>query len=147
MRRSRRTRMKAFAAVIVVGCIVTPAALAKFRMTMALGDSTPRAGQPFTVVVRTEQAIPPKDYIKLIAVAPGKDWYQVVGTVTGDSSRAHAEIPHDGFQIELVRAGPKTWRAVARLPRPGRWRLLVPNGTKDGFMIPPPLMRWVLVSR
>jgi hypothetical protein len=138
--------MKVLAVVIVVACIAAPAALAKFRMTMALGDSTPRAGQPFAVVVHTEQAIPPLDYIKLIAVAPGEDWYQVVGTVTGDSSRAHADIPHDGFQIKLVRAGPKTWRAVARLPRPGRWRLLVPNGTKDGFMIPPPLVRWVTVS-
>ena len=139
--------MKTFAVACVVACIVTPVALAKFRMTMALGDSTPRAGQPFTVVVHTGEAIPPLDYIKLIAVAPGKGWYDVVGRVTGDSSLARAALPHDGFQIKLVRVGPKDWRAVARLPRPGRWRLVVPNGTKDGFMIPPPLMQWVNVSR
>jgi hypothetical protein len=139
--------MKAFAVVIVVACIATPAALAKFRMTMTLGDSTPRARQPFTVVVHTEEAIPPLDYIKLIAVAPGKGWYDVVGRVTGDSVIAKANLPHDGFRIKLVRTGAKTWRAVARLPRPGRWRLVVPNVTKDGFMIPPPLMRWVTVSR
>ncbi|MFL5961953.1 MAG: hypothetical protein ACJ757_03560 [Gaiellaceae bacterium] len=138
--------MKALAVAVIAACIATPVALAKFRMTMTLGDSTPRAGHRFTVIVHTEQAIPPNDYIKLIAVAPGEDWYQVVGTVTGDASRTHADIPHDGFQIKLVRVGPKMWRAVTRLPRPGRWRLLVPNGTKDGFMMPPPLVRWVRVS-
>lgn len=99
------------------------------------------------VIVHTGETIPPLDFIKLIAVAPGKGWYDVVGTVTGDSSIAQAELPHDGFQIKLVRAGAKDWRAIVRLPRPGRWRLVVPNGTKDGFMIPPPLMRWVNVSR
>jgi hypothetical protein len=139
--------MKVLALAVAVACIAAPAAFAKFRMTMTLGDSTPRAGQPFRVVVHTGEAIPALDYIKLIAVAPGKGWYDVVGRVTGDSSLAHANLPHDGFRIELVRAGPKTWRAVATLPRPGRWRLVVPNGTKDGFMVPPPLMRWVTVSR
>jgi hypothetical protein len=139
--------MKVVAVVVVAACIAAPVAFAKFRMTMAVGDSTPRAGQPFTVVVHTGRAIPPLDYIRLIAVAPGKGWYDVVGRVTGDSSTAKATLPHDGFEIKLVRAGPKSWRAVFPLPRPGRWRLVVPNGTKDGFMIPPPLMRWVRVSR
>jgi hypothetical protein len=137
--------MRILAVLAVAACIAAPAALAKFRMTMSLGDSTPRAGQPFTVVVHTGQAIPTDDFIKLIAVAPGKDWYDVVGTVTGDSSLAHADIPRDGFQIVLRRSGAKTWRASARLPRPGRWQLIVPNGTSRGFMIPPPLVRWVRV--
>jgi hypothetical protein len=138
--------MKVLAVLVVAACIAAPAAFAKFRLTMALGNSTPRAGQPFTVVVHTERAIPANDYIKLIAVAPGKGWYDVVGRVTGDSVIARADIPHDGFQIALRRSGPRTWRALARLPRPGRWRLVVPNGTSRGFMIPPPLMRWVRVT-
>ena len=73
----------------------------------------------------------------------------VVGTVTGASSRAHANIPHDGFGIRLKRIAPKSWRAAVRLPRPGRWRLVVPNGTHDGFMLPPPAtwMPWVEVHR
>jgi len=85
----------------------------------------------------------------LIAVAPGEDWYDVVGTVTGDSALAHADVPHDGFELRLVRAGPLNWRAVVRLPRPGRWRLVVPNGTHAGFMVPPPAssMPWVAVHR
>lgn len=113
---------------------------------MTLSDATPHVDQRFAVVVQTEQAIPTDDFIKLIAVAPGKDWYDVVGRVTGDSSLARANIPHDGFQIQLVRIGPKRWRAIARLPRPGRWQLIVPNGTSRGFMIPPPLVRWVRVT-
>ncbi len=44
------------------------------------------------------------DYnLKLIAVAPGKSWYDVVGRLTGDSSLAKANIPHDGFSVALVR--------------------------------------------
>lgn len=142
----RRDRVKIVALTAIVACIVAPSALAKFRMTMTLGDSTPQAGQRFTVVVHTEEAIPAGDFIKLIAVAPGKGWYSVVGTVTGDSSLTHASIPHDGFQIPLVRTGPKRWRAIAKLPRSGRWQLIVPNGTSRGFMIPPPLVRWVTVG-
>jgi hypothetical protein len=66
---------------------------------MMLGDSTPRAGQPFTVVVRTGEVVPAGD-----------------------------------------------WRATARLPRPGRWLLTVPNGTHEGLTIPPPIRRAVVVA-
>ena len=97
--------------------------------------------------MRTSYVVPSNDWLRLIAVAPGKDWYDVVGTVTGASSRAHARIPHDGFEVELVRTGKYTWRALVRLPRTGRWRLVVPNGTHVGFMVPPPdaWMPWVRV--
>jgi hypothetical protein len=135
-------------ALCVTG-VATPAALAKGRISVALGDATPVVGQPFTVYVRTGWVVPSNDWLRLIAVAPQKDWYDVVGTVTGASSRTHANIPHDGFEIKLVRVGPRNWRAVARLPRPGRWRLVVPNGTHLGFMVPPPTawMPWVQVHR
>jgi hypothetical protein len=145
----RRARMRVVALALCIAAIAAPAAFAKGRISVALGDSTPRAGQRFTVTVRTDYVVPPNDWLRLIAVAPGKDWYDVVGTVTGDSSLAHANIPHDGFEIKLVRVGPKNWRAVVRLPRPGRWRLVVPNGTHVGFMLPPPAawMPWVHVHR
>jgi hypothetical protein len=99
------------------------------------------------VYVRTGYVVPSDDWLRLIAVAPGKDWYDVVGTVTGDSSETHANIPHDGFALKLVRTGRFTWRAVARLPRAGRWRLVVPNGTHEGIMMSPPAawMPWVRV--
>lgn len=141
--------MKLFALALVVGAIAAPAAFAKGKLTVAVSDTTPAAGRPFTVTVRTGWVVPPNDWLRLIAVAPGKGWYDVVGTVTGDSSLAHANVPHDGFEIKLVRVAPKTWHATVRLPRAGRWRLVVPNGTHLGFMVPPPTgwMPWVNVHR
>ena len=133
----RRKHMRFLVIALCAAAIAAPAALAKGRISVGLGDSTPRVGQPFN------------DWLRLIAVAPQKDWYDVVGTVTGDSSLTHANVPHDGFEIKLLRVGPRTWRAVVRLPRPGRWRLVVPNGTHLGFMVPPPTswMPWVQVHR
>lgn len=114
----RRRRMRfALVAALCVAAIAAPAALAKGRISIALGDTTPRVGQPFTVDLRTGWVVPANDWLRLIAVAPGKSWYDVVGTVTGDSSLAHADIPHDGFEIKLRRVGPRRWRAVVRLPR------------------------------
>ncbi len=139
--------MRLVALGVCVAAIAAPAALAKGRLAVELGNSTPRANQAFVVFVRTGYLVPRNDWLRLIAVAPGKDWYDVVGTVTGDSSRAHARIPRDGFEVKLVRTGKHTWRAVVRLPRAGRWRLVVPNGTHVGFMVPPPdaWMPWVRV--
>jgi hypothetical protein len=141
--------MRFLVIALCVAAIAAPAALAKGRISVALGDPTPRVGQPFTVYVRTGWVIPSNDWLRLIAVAPQKGWYDVVGTVTGDSSRAHANIPHDGFEIRLMRVGSRNWRAVVRLPRPGHWRLVIPNGTHVGFMVPPPTawMPWVEVHR
>jgi hypothetical protein len=146
---ARLGRIRTFALALCVAAIAAPAAFAKGHIAVHLGDSTPRVGQPFTVYLHTDYVVPADDWLRLIAVAPGQGWYDVVGTVTGDSSRAHAKIPHDGFEIELVRVGPTKWRAVVRLPRPGRWRLVVPNGTHLGFMVPPPAswMPWVRVHR
>jgi hypothetical protein len=137
-------------ALLVAVCLVAvavPTAQAKGRIAVTIGDSTPRVGQAFTVSVRTDYVVPANDWLRLIAVAPGKDWYDVVGTVTGDSSTARATIPRDGFEVKLVRTGKLRWRAVVRLTRPGRWRLVVPNGTHSGFMVPPPRswMPWVHV--
>jgi len=138
--------------LIVALCVATiaaPAAFAKGRITVSVADRTPRVGQPFAVELHTGWVVPAYDWLRLIAVAPGNDWYDVVGTVTGDSSRAHANIPHDGFEITLKRTAPTRWRALVRLPRAGRWRLVVPNGTHAGFMVPPPAawMPWVEVHR
>jgi hypothetical protein len=139
--------MKVVAFALCLAAFAAPAALAKGRISIVAGDSTPRVGQAFPVLVRTDYVVPANDWLRLIAVAPGRGWYDVVGTVTGDSALAHATIPRDGFEIKLVRVGARNWRAVVRLPRPGRWRLVVPNGTHVGFMVPPPAawMPWVKV--
>jgi hypothetical protein len=47
----------------------------------------------------------------------------------------------------VVRIAPNRWRGTVRFPRAGRWRLIIPNGAPDGFMIPPPVMRWVVVHK
>jgi hypothetical protein len=146
-RRIQRVRIVVLA--LCLAAIAAPSALAKGRISVVLGDSTPRVGQAFPVTVRTDYVVPANDWLRLIAVAPGRGWYDVVGTVIGDASVAHSKIYRDGFEIKLVRVGPRTWRTVVRLPRPGRWRLVVPNGTHYGFMVPPPAawMPWVQVHR
>jgi hypothetical protein len=141
--------MKLLPVALCVAAIAVPVAFAKGPITLSVSDTTPRVGQVFAVELRTGWIVPANDWLRLIAVAPGKDWYDVVGTVTGDSSRTHAKIPRDGFEITLKRVAPKRWRALVRLPRTGRWRLVVPNGTHEGFMVPPPAawMPWVEVHR
>ena len=143
--RSTSMRARALLAAVVLVAVVAPAASAKGRITVKISDKTPRVGESFSVELRTGWLVPENDWLRLIAVAPGKDWYQVVGTVTGDSSRTHARVPHDGFEIKVNRIAPRTWRASVRLPRAGRWRLVIPNGTHLGFMVPPPSewMPWV----
>jgi hypothetical protein len=130
--------VRIFVLVVLVAAVAIPAASAKGTLTVRIASPHPRAGRPFTVDVRTGWTVPANDWLRLIAVAPGKDWYDVVGRVTGDSSLARARIPRDGFGIKLLREGPRNWRARVTLPRPGRWRLVVPNGTHEGFMVPPP---------
>ena len=123
--------------------LLVPAAGAKFRLGLTVSDRTPAVGQPVTVVLRSG---PPLDFdLKLIAVAPARSWYDVVGVVTGESRLAKAKIPRDGFAVPVVRAAPNRWRAVIRFSRPGRWRLVIPNGAPRGFMIPPPVMEPVQV--
>jgi hypothetical protein len=136
-------------AVAAAALMIVPAASAKGRITVSVSDRTPQVGQSFTVAVRTGFVVPPNDWLRLIAVAPENDWYQVVGTITGDASRTHAKIPRDGFELKLTRITPRQWRAVVRLPRAGRWRIVLPNGTHAGFMAPPPAawMPWIDVHR
>jgi hypothetical protein len=80
--------MRYLAIVLCVAAIAAPVAFAKGRISITLGDSTPRVGQQFTVHVRTGWVVRANDWLRLIAVAPGKDWYQVVGTVTA-TRRGH----------------------------------------------------------
>ncbi len=135
--------MKVFVTAAVLALCVAPAATAKFRLSLSLGAGSPKAGQPITVVLRSGVDL---DYdLELIAVAPGKSLYDVIGTVTGASGMAEASIPRDGFAVPVVRVAPDRWRALVSFPRPGRWRLIVPNWGPDGFAIPPPLTRTVVV--
>ena len=78
--------------VAAVGLVVTPAAPAKFGMTLLLGKRSPHAGQPFTVSLRTDLELPPDHELQLVAVAPGTVRSDVLGAVTGASSTTTAVV-------------------------------------------------------
>jgi hypothetical protein len=131
----------------VVGALVlvlAPSASAKFKLWLTVGDRTPKVMQPVAVVVHSQAQL---SYdLRLIVVAPRKSWYDVVRVVTGDSKLAHANIPHDGFAVPLRRLSNRAWRGVVRFPRRGQWQLVVPTGAPDGFTIPPPVRRPIVVG-
>ena len=58
------------------------------------------------------------------------------------------ECAADSFVAAGFRRGPRTVVASELLGKV-RWRLVVPNGTPAGFMVPPPdsWMPWVQVRR
>lgn len=138
-------KAKVLVGVAALALCVAPVASAKFKLWLTVGDSTPRTGQSVRVVLRAERSL---DYnLKLIAVAPGKSVREVVGSVTGDSSRPRARVPRDGFAVPVTRIAPDRWRAFVKFPRAGRWQLVIPNGAAEGFTIPPPAALIVVVSR
>jgi hypothetical protein len=139
----RRVALLALAAAVFV-----PTASAKGLLTVHVADTTPAVNEQFAVDVRTGWVVPENDWLRVVAVAPGNGWREVVSTLSGGSGPS-VRVPRDGFEITLKRVAPKHWRALVRLPRAGRWRLVVPNGTHAGYMLPPPTawMPWVVVHR
>jgi hypothetical protein len=130
---ARITVMRFLAAVVALAAVLVPAAFAKGQLRVHLADTTPRVGQRVAVTVRTDYVVPPADWLRLVVVPPAKSWYAYAG--------------RDG--IRMTRSSPKTWRAVVRFGRPGLWRVVIPNGTHVGYMVPPPAawMPWVHVHR
>lgn len=99
-RGSQRNRvMRAVLVAAVFALAVVPSAAAKFKRSLVPSDRTPAVGQTITVTLRSERALPYD--LKLIAVAPGKSWFDVVGRVTGDSSSARADIPTTASESPL----------------------------------------------
>lgn len=134
--------MKALIATVVVALVLCATALAKFQISVAASDTTPAVGQRVTMIVRSERKL---DYnLRLIAVAPGRDIFRVVATITGDTSRPDPNIARDGFEVRLVRVAPDRWRSTARFRSPGRWRVVVPNGAPVGVVMPAGVARLVL---
>jgi hypothetical protein len=140
-------RFRLLAGAVLAAALLAPAASAKGKMTLTLGDATPAAGQPVTVVMRYAEVLRPSATIRVIVVAPKRSWHDVVGAVTGGTSFSQAELPRDGFAVKLTRVAPHRWRGVVRFPRPGRWLVVVANyGDAPGFALPPPIRRPVQVS-
>jgi len=140
---ARLGRLQSAAVLLALVLVLAPTASAKFQLWLTVGDLTPKVLQPVTVVVHSQAQL--SFELRLVAVAPKKPWFRVVGTVTGDVSRPLANLPHDGFEIPLHRLGNRAWRGVVRFPRRGRWQLVVPSVAPDGVMIPPPVRRPIVV--
>lgn len=129
-----RGGVKALGVAGLAALFLCAPAAAKFSISIAPSDTTPAVGQRVTVVVRSGRAL---DYdLRLVAVAPGKPVFRVVATITGDTSYPDPNIAQNGFEIQLARIAPDRWRGVVRFPRPGRWRVVVPNGAPVGVIIP-----------
>jgi hypothetical protein len=126
--------VKLLGAVALVALAVCSPAPAKFTVSIAVSDTTPAVGQRVNLVVRSGQAL---DHdLRLIAVAPGEPVFRVVATITGDTSRPVRNVDRRGFEIRLDRMTGSRWRGTARFPRPGRWRLVVPNWAAVGVVVP-----------
>jgi hypothetical protein len=137
-----RSGMKTFSSVGVAALLLAAPALAKFRITVSVSDTTPARGQRVTVLVRSEQAL---DYsLRLIAVAPGQPIFKVVATITGDTSYPDPAVAQHGFEIHLTRVAPNRWRGIARFGQKGTWRVVVPNGAAQGVMLPAGVARKAL---
>jgi hypothetical protein len=133
---------KAVVAVGIAALVLCAPASAKFKISVTANDSTPAVGQRVIVVVRSEQKL---DYnLRLMAVAPGKNIFRVVATITGDTSHPDPNIARNGFEIRLVRIAPDRWRGTARFRSTGHWRLVVPNGAPVGVVTPAGVARLTL---
>jgi hypothetical protein len=134
--------MKTLAAAVILALVLCASALAKFQISVAASDTTPAVGQRVTLIVRSERRL---DYnLRLIAVAPGRNTFRVVATITGDTSRPDPNIARNGFEVPLVRIAPDRWRGTVRFRSTGRWRVVVPNGAPVGVVIPAGVARLTL---
>jgi hypothetical protein len=129
-----RSGLKALAGAATVALVLSASALAKFQISVAASDRTPGVGKPVTLTVRSERSL---DYnLRLIAVAPGRNIFRVVATITGDTSHPDPNVARNGFEVPLVRVAPDRWRGTVRFRTTGRWRVVVPNGAPVGVVVP-----------
>jgi hypothetical protein len=123
--------MKVLVFAATLALIVCASALAKFHISVAASDTTPAVGKPVTFTVRSEGNL---DFdLRLIAVAPGRNIFRVVATITG-------EVP-------LFRVAPDRWRGTVRFRRTGRWRVVVPNWAPAGVVTPAGVARLTITVR
>lgn len=126
--------MRAFLVTSIAALLLAAPAAAKFRISITASDRTPAVGQRVTVVVRSGRRV--AHDLRLIAVAPGRDVFRVVATITGDTSRPDPNVARNGFEIPLARVAPDRWRGTVRFRSRGRWRVVVPNFAPRGVVLP-----------
>ena len=87
--------MKAAAFAATLALVLCTSALAKFQISVAASDTTPAVGRPVTLTVDSERKL--NFNLRLIAVAPGRNVFRVVATITGDTGRPDPNIARHGF--------------------------------------------------
>jgi hypothetical protein len=123
-----RSRALVFLLALAAALVTVPSADAKFSISLAVKPTSPIAKRPVRVTMRTGIALPEKHGMRLVAVGPRRDGYDVTF-----------------FDVRLVRTGPRAFRATVHFPRAGWWRLIVPNWGAPGSAYPPPVDRPVRV--
>lgn len=96
--------LAAFAAVIAA----TPAADAKFKVSLAFRPAQPLAGHVVRATLRTEIVLPKWQEMRFVAVGR---WRRQSGQAV--------------LYARLVRIGPRVFRASLRFPHAGHWRVQV----------------------
>jgi hypothetical protein len=144
--RSRcRSSVKALAFAATLALVLCASALAKFQISVAASDTTPAVGKLVTLTVRSEESL---DFdLRLIAVAPGRNIFRVVATITGDTSRPDPNVARNGFEVPLLRVAPDRWRGTVRFRSTGRWLVVVPNGAPAGVVLPAGVARLTITVR
>jgi hypothetical protein len=126
MRARHATALAALGAITLVS---TPAADAKFSVSLTAAPARPVVGQPVEVVVRTGVVLPRSHRMWLTAVGP---WRDAFGQTFVDR--------------RLMRIGPRAFTATVRLPYAGRWHLIAPSwGGPGASPAPPPVTRTLTV--
>jgi hypothetical protein len=123
-----RSPLTTLAAVVAAALVLTPAAEAKFSISLTVEPYSPMAGDPVRVTMRTGIVLPKKHGMRLNAVGPWR-----------------TELGQGFFEARLIRIGSRAFRATVRFPYAGRWRLIVPNWGAPGSAYPPPVDRPVRV--
>ena len=138
--------------VVLVACAVIVLFLAPY--VGAAGNAPLRVSLPggvtahhaATLVVRATRPQPEAD-LRVVLVPPGTSVIDVVTALTegGTAAGSAVESARDGFAVRARRTSATSWKARLVFPRPGVWRVVVPNWTLDGYTTPFPALDTVRV--
>ena len=104
----RRRQIAVLAVVAAVAALVTPAAEAKFEVSLVFAPAQPVVREPVRATLRTEIVLRKGQEMRLVAVGP---WRRQSGQAV--------------VYARLVRIGPRAFTARLRFPNAGLWRLEV----------------------
>jgi hypothetical protein len=142
LRALHRPRLLVAVVLVVAVAVAAPVVLAKGVITLKLSDGTPAVGQQVRATITTGYRVPENDYLRLVVVAPGAEMYRVLSRVLNGKPLPRSS----GWEVRMSRVGDRRFTGTVRFSKSGRWLVVVPNGTKYGYMLPPPVVREVRVT-